>query len=586
MNGLDPHHRPQRATGPRGQAPAQRQRRWAAAWLCTCLLTCTLGCQFGAADQAVENTCRSDADCDAESRCENSLCVQHGATELSINLEVTPNRMPDGSQPITIVLGPFALDGRSRVFELPLPTAIAGSVHKGAVRLAASLHFTQAEIPEGQSAKTIATMTTETTDLAVQLLRGVTYHVTIEPTDTSLPPYAVVFKAEDGARLDVDYARVKWTVERFLLEGLPKQPELTLRALDSATGEPVSSSAPIGTDPVFLVFPPKHGPFRLEIASPASYATGSSTAGAGCDVSTPGFPLLGIDEAELRQDETGTNVFRLPKIPQPIVYSGVVQLCPGSTAAKLAGMPMALDAKTLSFGQNDSSVAARYNATTTVTFDDASGELRFCTKVLPGDYVVVVTPPANVSCQIFAEHRSVEAAGGAEVLVLRAPAVLSGRVNTSDMHPVSNASIDARALGEDLVLTGNDPSVPSYNRSVQATTDLDGKFRLPLDVGSYDFVFKPASESGFAWQVVHDIDIGAQRDDFTTHVTLGDPVLVQGTLRYTDASRGEQRSLGGAEVRAYTQIPNSTRSIEIGRAVADEDGKVHLLIAPTLQDGH
>jgi hypothetical protein len=249
---------------------------------------------------------------------------------------------------------------------------------------------------------------------------------------------------------------------------------------------------------------------------------------------------------------------------------------------------MALDAVALSFGQSDGAVRARFSATTTATFDNAKEEFRFCAKVLPGDYVVVITPPTNVQCENFAERRRIELLPGESavetVLELRRPAVLTGTIETSNETPFSNASIEARALGRPLALAEDDPSVPSYNRSAQTTTDSEGMFRLAVDVGSYDVVFKPPADSGFAWQIAHDVDIGSRRDAFANRVTLDAPVLVRGKLKYVGATRQAQLSLAGAEVRAYTQI-DGERSIEVGRAVADENGDVVLLVAPTLRSG-
>jgi hypothetical protein len=220
-------------------------------------LSFCFGCAFGEADATVDNTCGMDADCGAESRCIEGVCVAEGSTELTFSLEVTPTHMPDGSPPFPMSLGPFVLDGRSRNFELPIPIAVEGRIFDrdktGAViPIAASLHFAPMNTPQGRVTRTLSASTTEGSDLATQLLRGVKYRVTIEPVDTTMPPYALEFVAEEGERLDVDYSTVKWAVQKFQVEGLEDGRKLTLRALDDETGEPISSTGQTGDGPVVL----------------------------------------------------------------------------------------------------------------------------------------------------------------------------------------------------------------------------------------------------------------------------------------------------------------------------------------------
>ncbi|HEY2733209.1 MAG TPA: hypothetical protein VGI70_04455, partial [Polyangiales bacterium] len=62
-----------------------------------------IGCSFEKAGVRSEmNSCVLDSDC-ASKHCEAGLCVMTGAQPLNVTLEVTPKRMPDGSQPFPIV---------------------------------------------------------------------------------------------------------------------------------------------------------------------------------------------------------------------------------------------------------------------------------------------------------------------------------------------------------------------------------------------------------------------------------------------------------------------------------------------------
>jgi hypothetical protein len=172
-------------------------------------------------------------------------------------------------------------------------------------------------------------------------------------------------------------------------------------------------------------------------------------------------------------------------------------------------------------------------------------------------------------------------------LELRTPATLSGRVVTPDMLPMANASIDLVALGtSDVMLADDDPTVPTYNRSAQTASSASGTFTIPVDVGSYDVIVKPPTQSNFAWRILYNVDVGS-RTQFSTIVPLAAPIVVTGALSYQGGSRNDETTLAGAEVRAFTVIdeddPANARSIEIARGQADSAGRVTLLLPPELQ---
>jgi hypothetical protein len=212
----------------------------------------------------------------------------------------------------------------------------------------------------------------------------------------------------------------------------------------------------------------------------------------------------------------------------------------------------------------------------------------FCTRLVPGEYVVLVTPPSTVNCEIFAERRQiVKESETADELDLRVPAKLSGRILDSQMRPIANATIDAVALGIDTttMLADDDATVPIYNRSRQTSSSSNGSFSFYVDVGVYDLIVKPPMQSGFAWQIQPGLNVGGSRsEDFTTRVEVGAPALIEGSLRYLDGkSKG---TLAGAEVHAYTvedeKTPNA-RGVEIGHTQADENGNIVLFVSPEPQ---
>jgi hypothetical protein len=273
-----------------------------------------------------------------------------------------------------------------------------------------------------------------------------------------------------------------------------------------------------------------------------------------------------------------------------IMYTGSIALCPGQTSTSTA--PVSFKSAALNFDTPNKNVSAYYETSTMTQYDPDSGQLQFCARLPPGDYVVVATPPANVNCEIFAERRHVAANSSdtstdPDVLGLRTPARLSGSVVTPDGTPMANASISLVALGQEgVTLAVDDSTVPVYNRSKQATSSAAGKFDLPVDVGTYDVIVKPPAQSNYAWRILYGVDVGSRTTPFTTVVTLDPPVVVTGSLSYSGAAKSVQSTLASAEVHAYTIVDEgqpTARSLEVARGQADVNGNLSLLFPPELQ---
>jgi hypothetical protein len=550
------------------------------------------------------NSCIFDTDC-ASQHCEARLCVTRAtALTLSVTLEVTPKRMPDGSQPFPIIADPFALKGGSTRFDLHLPISVPVRIFnsvKGIERIDAQVSF-RPKLDSRFVAKTTlinavgSGSKTVPADIAVLLLSGINYDVVVRPMDPRLPPHSEQFQVNDDTPFEIDYGTIAWQERKFVVSNPPGT--LSLRAIAKGTGQPISNSVPIGPDgpnQVTLLFEPGDAPYQLELSPTDQPQKASVEAGSCHDAMSP-LPTLTVDAASLIPNKLDpkTLVIDLPALPRPLVYSGGVTPCPGQMRA--GTLPMDLKRTALNYGSGNSggnnTVSASYETSTTATWDDESQQFQFCTQVLPGDYVVVVTPPLSGSCERFAERRQLLAPSDGDeitdaVLTLRKSATLSGRIVTADGSPIANASIDLAALGTaGVTLAENDPTVPLYNRSRQGTTAADGSFMIPADIGSYDVIIKPPSPSNFAWWVIYDVTVGSSTQAFATIIPLDAPVAITGTLLYQGGMRNDQRTLGSAEVHAYTVInanePNA-RSIEIGRGQANDDGSVTLLLSPKLQ---
>jgi hypothetical protein len=559
------------------------------------------GCSFEKPSASTEmNSCVYDSDC-ASKHCEAGLCVMTGAKPLNVTLEVTPKRMPDGSQPFPIVSAPFALQsGGPASFELHLPVPVPVRIHNDNRQVDAQVTFRpdmdsnlrakSTQITTGSSGPTAAP-----SDVSALLLSGVTYNVFVQPVDSRLPPYSRKLDVPGDAQgLDVDYATIAWQTHKFVVRNAPPG-QLALRARALAGGQLVSNSVPVNGDAVSLSFDPNGLPYQLEIsASEPARATADT---AQCAQSAPLVPTFSVAATDLTADPSDKNVLaiQLPTLPEALAYSGTVSLCADQTKSANSTettLPMAFKTAALYLGGGASKVSASFETSAQATWDDVDKTFTFCSRVLPGDYVVIVTPPANVTCEIFAERRALAAQSGPNeysgvTLTMRTPATLSGKVVTPDGTPMANASVDLVALGiADVTLAVDDPTVPLYNRSRQGTSAADGTFKIQPDVGSYDVVVKPPSQSNFAWRIIYDVDVASRTAAFATVVDLTAPVAVSGTLHYTDGMKSDQRTLASADVHAYTIVNEgqpTARSVEIARTQADDNGKIMLLMSPDLQ---
>jgi hypothetical protein len=136
------------------------------------------------------------------------------------------------------------------------------------------------------------------------------------------------------------------------------------------------------------------------------------------------------------------------------------------------------------------------------------------------------------------------------------------------------------------MLAEDDRTVPLYNRSRQLTSAIDGTFSSPVDLGTYDVIVKPPANSNYAWRVLYGVEIGSRTAQFSNLITLSEPVVVSGALRYVGGSDRDQKSLASADVHAYTIVDQgmpTERTLELTRATADANGNVTLLLPPSLQ---
>jgi hypothetical protein len=576
------------------------------------VLAALAGCHFESAKNASAgqmNSCNVAADCSKGSMCSDGLCVARSADmPLSIALQVTPQRSLTGGDPLPVILDRFLVQGPdTRSFPMPSTTSVVGTIRNASIAIQADVSFTPTSTIPGVSPKAVtASIVPVTTvgryDYSVGLLSGVSYRMLVLPKDPSaptLPPYARTFTAQLGVAQSVEFQDIANDQKSFVIGGVPSDRTLLVGAFDSKTGEPISSTAMLqGAGTITLFFTPDPPPFRLEIRAAQSFAgSGASLAdpSVSCDGDTPAFPVFSVDQADLTVSDGVATRIDLPQQPPRMAYEGAVDLCPDqkATASTVGKVPVTLHSRSLVLA-DPSKVTASFDATTNAIFDGS--KLRFCVQVMAGEYDVVVTPPPSTNCALFAEKHLIQAPDGmvasGALLQLPAATYLMGTLRTTEQAPISGAVVQAVALGrsDSIELPSDDHSVTRYNRSQQTTTDVVGAFRLPVDLGSYDVVFKPAADSGFAWQVRNGVDIGALGAKFSTGpLDMLSPVALNGSLvAARRAGTDVAADLDSAQIEAYAVIPDDPdgeRAILVGKTTADKNGHFMLLLPPSTHMG-
>jgi hypothetical protein len=581
----------------------------------------TGGCEFAQVDEggpAELNSCSTSDDCGSDGECVGGMCVaDEAAVPLSVVLEVTPVRpASDGTPPSAILLRPLLLDApMDQPIEVPRPVELLGRVRDGQRGLEAEVRFTPLATLPGLLDPSVTVTTTpfaidDDHDFAVNLSRGVDYRVTVRPTSGNYPPFRTTLRAGEDPSFEVDYdpepgtaavagvVQVPLQPQLFRIDGAPDDRPLRARAFDIASGEPVSSSALVVDGEVTLAFAADAPAWRLEIRAEQSYEPVHGLEGEGldCDEDTPVYPVFSVLQESLSVESDGAIELDLPEPPPRIRYEGTVALCPASADDKrppAAELSMTLRSDSLLL-EKPRGITAAFEATTTVRRDAESGALRFCVQLMEGEYDVVVTPPSDTGCGLFAERRLIKApddiAATGSLLELHPSAWLQGKLKTHDLSPLADASVDALALARegDVMLAEDDPSVTRYNRSQQTTSDQAGTFRLAVDLGSYDVVVKAPAGSGYPWVIRHDVGIGARGVEFPTVIDMLAPITLQGSLGYQGDEEDLADVFADAEISAFAILDEglpTARAVPIGKTTADPQGRFMLLLPPSLKSG-
>ncbi len=427
------------------------------------------GCSFDSAEMGplVVNTCSMAMECTSDAECMNGICIKQKADDpLTIALEVTPLRQPDGTEPLPILVAPFTVATPTKpTIELPEPRRLQGFVRSGTnLPIEADITFTPITTIRGIESKVITVASTPTRgsatagpDFTVNLLNGRQYRMAVRPRDASLPPH---YELVEGGAAEpyVEYIPEQLPSRRIVVRGATGNRTLRVRALSLDSGELISSVATLDEDGEgTLRFETMPEAFTVEIRAEATYTSSGSPPAVQtdriCDSNTPPYPVFTANSADL-SEQNGVLHVELPALPMHTRFEGSVQLCKAGLEDGVTPDSLAISMHTADLLPEDSVLAAAFEASTTATYNGATQSLDFCVQVIPGQsYDVLATPASSVPCSLLSDKMRTVAAPAGEGslnpvgLTLPEAAYLSATLRTMDNTPLRNVSIDAIALG-------------------------------------------------------------------------------------------------------------------------------------------
>jgi hypothetical protein len=537
------------------------------------------------------NLCESDGDCrTGVCDVERGMCVTAPATTLQVGIEVLPASDPLGGAPLAVTFPAFPVDETSldgAVRELALPSGVEshGLVHWNAEPVSAQITFTLASAFPGGPPARVETQTAPTpieyagglSNYAVQLLPSQRYDISVVPNGewaARLPPLraASAFQTTlPGTRnpADIAYPETLPEVQGVLVDSAgAEQPGMIVRAIDAVTGAVISSTYTTGSDTEQTA-----GYFMLRLAPGVEswlFSINASTERITAGSLTPTFT---VDPGTLIEDAEGRVTLLVPPVSEEvIVFHGTVEAEVGRGAAA-----------TVSFTSSDivddaTGVIGTFRA---MAATDETGV--FQVQLLPGTYDIVVTPSDPDRGVLHEVGRRIDP-GVSELrgAIFSVPARVqfNGMAMTSDGLGMVDALVRGQARGSRFGDTL--PAVSIFARSTETQTDLNGRYRLPLDVGLYDVFLEPPAGSNWPWALARDVPNGGSGATFSIDLVVGAPVPLNGRIVYGELDR---RPAENASVRAYAIVEEpegGTRAVLIGRATTGPDGTFTVLLPASL----
>ena len=271
---------------------------------------------------------------------------------------------------------------------------------------------------------------------------------------------------------------------------------------------------------------------------------------------------LGVPRLQSRLvNGAGLESVPVPSLPAPATIKGVVALGAG---VALTGIPARLLFTSTRLRRGDNTPDPLLHYTTTVS-TDLTGH--FSTVLPPGFYDVTIEPAEGTGLsKVKDTFDTIELA---KTYFPPRRTTATGRAVLSDGRPLAEA--DILAVPSDIAVVGN----AVKPRPARTRTARDGSFQLELDQGQYNFIVEPQSGSGFP-RVVQLRSFATGTADLG-EIQVAPPARLAFTLR--DPSLNGNPILR-ATVRIFALAPGrGPPSVEIGRAMTDENGKCEILLA-------
>ncbi len=542
-------------------------------------------------DDPASNTCSRDSDCPT-GRCDTTrMCVADPPSAMQVALMVVPAMDPLGGTPLPVTFAPTEVTGSGEQdLVLPLGVSVRGMVRavltgdpaSRGEPITAALTFSLVDGIHGVSTPPVQTQTfttpmtagDEVFDYAVQLLPDRIYDVRVEPNGdwrSQLPPARFRYRtpAGGGGALPLLYPVDTLTaIEGVVVDQSGDgQDGMLVRAIDSNDGRVISSTYTTGSDTSH-----PQGWFSIQMPPTDDFLIAISATSSRLAEGRPS-PTFTVDPGALFDTGNGVAILLPPISDQVIAYSGSVEP---------AGSPGHGTSATLTFTSTDvtdqtTGVVGTFRATVAT---DAYGA--FSVQLLPGTYDLVVTPTDTEThnlgilrvprLMLGTDHPTLMG----QLYELPPRTHYGGNVQTPDARAMPNAEIHARPRGS--TDGGALADVAVYARATDTSTDPDGRFDLPLDVGLYDLTIQPPDGTEWPWSIVRNVAIGGADAVVRDVVELSPPVPITGTVSFADGP-----AVANGEVRAYAIIDESgtTRAVQIGRAQTNADGAFTLLLPPS-----
>lgn len=573
--------------------------------LAACLFTAILSLPACSepAPARIYNTCRSDADCYKDARCdpEYRMCVSALAT-VPYQLRILVSRLPGGEegQVDRFAFDPLEIVGTRQLdLDVPLGVRVRGKV-RGEVTMDsmepinAEFAFTPlGDDTENQRVESVVTESHGYTpasedNLIADLAANTMYAVRIIPlgsVSALFPPLYLQLDTSSNTELPIDYADLEPLSGVLTDEAGHEQEGKNVRLIrkwpettpdDKRATEVLSVTDTVAAD----------GSFSLQVPADVLKARGYVLQ-VNLEPDDPWQTTIELDPT--RVDAAKGTAIIIPVVPDRVAFEGKIEKGTTPIAAELTFVSDFEVPKTAGdLHDRDwcrSSVPADTRPepekcqTTVRTATNTEGE--FSVELLPGDYKLYVSPGNDPSssprrAQISVEDVVIETqpdgrAQQGQVFKVADNNSYRGSVRNQGGEPLAGVVVRAVALQKVGVLG----RLAALNRSAEIATDENGRFELGLDVGYYDLVARAGD--GFPWVYVTNLVIS--KDDDVPGFVIPAPIVVEGTVR----NAGDEAA--NAAIDAYGEVPSLTggkRLVLLGRTTSDSEGYYRLTLPPEI----